>query len=100
MGIISELKSTYNFAKGELKSDLKRNPTTAKAIKKVKRFAKSPQKIKFTKVKRGKSISTEKALKKIKKGVPKSRFKRAKYKSKKSSQIRRETFNIGLNLKY
>jgi len=54
--------------------------------------------LKTSKLKRGKSISNEKVFKKLKKGVPKSKYSRIKYKKKKMSQVRSEIFSTRLNI--
>ena len=94
---MSEVKSTYKFAKGELAGDIKRNPTTRKAYVKTKKTIskiKNPKKIKVKPIKRGKSITTEEALKKLKKRSPKSTYKKVKYKKKKLKQIKSDVFSI------
>jgi len=100
MGIMSGIKSTYQFAKGELKKDVKRSPTLSRTYKKTKKTIRSinPKNIKTSKLKRGKSISNEKVFKKLKKGVPKSKYSRIKYKKKKMSQVRSEIFSTRLNI--
>lgn len=92
MRLLSEIKSTYNYAKGEFKKDVKRSPTLSRAYKKTKNIVKSPKKMVKPRLKRGKSISTEDALKKFKKYSPKSKYKKSKYKYKKFSTIRKEIY--------
>lgn len=97
MGIFNTIKSTYKYAKGEFKSDLKKNPTTSKAIDRVKSIkVKIPKKPIF-KVKSGKKLSDTRVLSDLKKkaGV-KFNYKKAKYKRKSMKQIRGESFNIRL----
>lgn len=90
------MKSTYKFAKGELARDIKNNPTTRKAYEKSRKVGKFIKKPKIKSIKRGKSVSTAKALTQLKKSAPKRRYKRTKYKKKPISQIKSETFSIRL----
>lgn len=97
MGIFTEIKSTYNFAKGELVGDLKRNPTTARALKKTKKFIKTrPKILKNSSVKRGKSISTEQALSQLKKDSPKSIYKKKKFSKKPIKMVRSEAWSTDI----
>ena len=105
MGIISELKSTYNFTRGELSKDINRNPTTKKAYKKVSGLFKTKKKLNQKKskkptkrwIEKGKSISTEEALEKIKNYSPKSKYKKIKYKRKPLREIKKKSFSTYLN---
>jgi len=96
MGIMSEIRSTYSFAKGELKKDIKRSPTLSRAYDKTKKTFKKPKLVKIVKPKRGKSISNEAVLKKLKKSSPKSKYKRVKYKGKTWSGIKKDSFSTTL----
>ena len=100
MGIFSGIKSTYKFAKGEFVGDLKRNPTTARALKKTKRtiarVKATPKNLASTKLKRGKSLSTEKALNKLRKNAPTSVYKKRKFTKKPIQRIRNEAWSVGL----
>jgi len=101
MGIISEAKSTYRFARGELAKDIKRNPTARKYYAKTKKTIstiRNPRKMELTRLKRGKTIPTKDVLSKLKKNVPKSKYQRAKYKKKPIKNIRQNLFSVGLNI--
>jgi hypothetical protein len=111
MGIFSEIKDTYRYAKKEIIGDIEKVPggkeTRCKynSIKKkgFKGNVKSARKTfqKSIKVKQGKRVSNAKAFKSIKKDTPKfKKFKKATYKKKKMSKIKSEVFNTRLNIKY
>jgi len=103
MGIISEIKSTYKFARNEVSRDLKRNPTTNKAIKRGKKTLKQIKSFKLKKpnlkAKKGKKLTNRKVLRGLKKKVDvKFNLKKRKFKRKKINEIRRESFGISLNI--
>jgi len=100
MSFISEFKSTYNFAKGELRADIKRNPTLTKGYNKIKSLRTKKRSKKPIKkwVEKGRSIPTEEVFKKIKKKAPKSKYKKIKYKRKPLTKIKKETFSTYLNI--
>jgi len=89
MGIISETKDTYRYAKDELSRDFSRVGWKKKKKVKKKSFG----------IERGKSIPTSNVIKKIKKTLPKSVYKRGKFKRKNIKKIKKQSFNVDLNLK-
>lgn len=98
------IKGTYKFAREELSSDIKRIPGAKKSVKRIRKMKSKGTKgiLKSTKkaikITGGKKISNKKAFAKIGKSLPKSKYKRAKYKRKSSRAIKKEIFGTKLNL--
>jgi len=97
MKIFKNIKSTYKYAKGEFKKDLRANTTTSKAIDSVKSIKTNIIKKPKIRIKKGKKLNDRRVLSDLKKKVGlRGKYKKAKYKRKSMNKIKRETFNIRL----